>query len=113
MVAALQMQASDVQVMRLERLIRRMAYDDALTYYGWQVEYLHLSTGLPHYKLLRFGLPVWVVDVRHPNRLPAVQRGLAEVLASMQWDASEVTFVECGACTPFDAKKRDLPRLKL
>jgi hypothetical protein len=98
----------------LERLIRKLCYDDALLFTNWySVEYLHLDRGLPQYRVYFGESLVAVMHIRHPARLRFVQPALAYYLAGKGCDPDSALLLEGGALTPPDAKVRDLPVLRL
>jgi len=95
---------------QLERMLRRLAYDDALVCKGQRVEYLYPEQGFVYYCLKAGGL-LMKVDVRSPKDLVEVQKNLAHCLVWLGFVPEETVWVEGGAETPYDANKRKMRRL--
>ncbi len=96
---------------QLERMIRKMCYDDALVRRGWRLEYVQLEYGFPHYRLMKGGELVGVQDVRSPRVLPRIHRKLAAYLAGVGFTPERSKLVVFGAKTPLDADKWRYPHL--
>jgi hypothetical protein len=100
--------------LRVLRLIRRMHYDDRLTFTNRiAVEWLYLLKGLPQYRVFDDTQLLGAVHVRHFNRLPVVQFSLAAWLVASGCQAEGARLSVFAATTPPTAKVRDLPRLPL
>ena len=89
----------------LLRLVRSMAYDDALTFGAYRLEYLYLAAGFIHYRLYWRGRVIYRHDVRSRRVLDAVQQAVAGELCAQGWRADRVTLVEFGALTPVTARR--------
>lgn len=94
----------------LERLVRRMAYGDALVRRGWRLEYRQ-PEGFTHYLLYRDGVAVGIQYVRAVRWLPEVQRKLAGYLTIVGFTPRNTTLRIGGARTPLSAEHNRLPKL--
>lgn len=101
----------DSRAAGIERLLRRMCFDDVLVRRGYRLEYLRLDTGLPHYRLYRRGALIGVVRLHNPDDLGYRDREVAMFLAMIGFSPDNTHLVECGAETPEDATTEGLPYL--
>lgn len=96
---------------RLERLIRRMAYGDALIRHGWRLEYVRPDRGLVHYRLYRGNELVGIQYVRAASWLAEVQRGLAAYLSIVGFTPTNTRLRIGGSRTRLSAPTNRLPKL--
>jgi hypothetical protein len=95
----------------LETLIRdRLHYDYAVRCGRWRLAYVCPASGFVHYRLTRGSAVAFVVDVRSPARLPAIQRMLAYHLAALGFTVARTAIV--WQPVAFGTSKWRLPKLK-
>lgn len=96
---------------RLERLIRRMAYGDALIRRGWRLEYVCPDRGFVHYRLYRGDELVGIQYVRSASWLADVQQGLAAYLSIVGFTPANTQLRIGGSRTRLRAPTNRLPKL--
>lgn len=95
----------DMQSLKIEALIRKMALDDVLLQPPWRLEYLYLGTGFKHYRLMYDDQLVGIRDITSPKRLMAVHRGLAAYLAQCGLRPELAITMKARAETDLDVSK--------
>ena len=91
---------AEAEARRLLLQVRRLCYDDALTFGSYRLEYLYLCAGFVHYRLYWRGRVIYRQDVRSRRVLDAAQRRVADELAAQGWRADDTRLAEFGALTP-------------
>lgn len=105
----------DSTARQMERLIARMALDDALVRQGWRLERCYLNTGREHYRLYkvegRVMTLVGVADVTIPARLAYVQHQLGMYLAGIGFTVRNSRLIIYGSRTDLAASKYKVGQL--
>lgn len=111
----LQVYYDPVQAMYLHRLVKRMAYGDALVRFGWRteyrLEYICPDKGFVHYILYCDNEPVGLQYVRATSWLDEVQRKLGAYLVTIGFRFDKCELKMGGAKTPLSFKHNRLPHL--